>query len=125
MQQIQDRTKTEIVDPAIQQDIMELLGIILVSKFPQLSRQEIEAMFLLNDLKQTKVYQEAREEGKQEGQHSEAQLLLLRFLAKRFGSLSDRQLQAIEILSLTQLEDLGEALLDFEIIADLDRWLAI
>jgi predicted transposase/invertase (TIGR01784 family) len=31
-----------------------------------MSREEIEAMFGLNELKQTRVYQEAREEGKQE-----------------------------------------------------------
>jgi hypothetical protein len=32
---------------------------------------------------------------------------------------------AIDSLSLSQLEDLGEALLDFETIGDLDRWLVV
>jgi len=32
---------------------------IVVYKFPQKSREEIEAMFELSDLKQTRVYQEA------------------------------------------------------------------
>jgi predicted transposase/invertase (TIGR01784 family) len=32
-----------------------------------MSREEIEAMFGLSELKQTRVYQEAREEGEQEG----------------------------------------------------------
>jgi predicted transposase YdaD len=36
---------------------------VLVYKFPQLSRQEIEAMFTLDDLKHTHVYQEAEQEG--------------------------------------------------------------
>jgi len=36
----------------------------LVYKLPQVSRKDIEAMFSLSDLKQTKVYQEALEEGK-------------------------------------------------------------
>ncbi|WP_287355987.1 Rpn family recombination-promoting nuclease/putative transposase [Moorena sp. SIO3B2] len=40
---------------------------ILVYKLPKLSRTEIEAMFSLSDLRQTKVYQEALAEGIQAG----------------------------------------------------------
>ncbi|QGZ91364.1 hypothetical protein GQR42_19475 [Microcystis aeruginosa FD4] len=35
--------------------------------FPQKSREEIEAMFELSDLKQTRVYQEALAEGEERG----------------------------------------------------------
>ena len=38
----------------------------VLDKFPHLSRQEIEEMFGLSELKQTRVYQEAKEEGKLE-----------------------------------------------------------
>ena len=72
-------------------------------------------MFLLSDIKQTRVYQEAMEEGETR--------LLLRLLSKRFGKISDRSIQTINKLSLEQLEDLGEALLDFSAITDLDNWL--
>jgi len=72
-------------------------------------------MFLLSDIKQTRVYQEAMEEGETR--------LLLRLLSKRFGKISDRSIQTINKLSLDQLEDLGEALLDFSVIKDLDNWL--
>jgi len=50
-------------------------------------------------------------------------LMLKRLLSKRFGKLNDRRLEAIDSLSLEQLEDLGEALLDFTDIAELDGWL--
>jgi len=50
-------------------------------------------------------------------------LMLKRLLSKRFGKLNDRRLEAIDSLSLEQLEDLGEALLDFTDIAELDSWL--
>lgn len=113
------RARIEIADATVRQGIIELLETVLVSKFSKLSRQEIEAMFQLSDIKQTRVYQEARQEGRQEG---EARLLLRQF-SKRFGKLSDRYIQAINHLELDQLEDLGEALLDFENISDLDRWL--
>ncbi len=80
-------------------------------------------MFLLSDIKQTKVYQEARNEGRQEGRQEEGSSILKRQLSKRFGKISDRRLQIINQLSLEQLEDLGEALLDFKEISELDRWL--
>ena len=39
----------------------------LVYKFPQLSRKELEKMFTVSDFKETKFYQEVKEEGKAEG----------------------------------------------------------
>ena len=80
--------------------IIDLLETVSVSKFAKLSRQEIQTMFLLSDIKQTRVYQEAMEEGETR--------LLLRLLSKRFGKISDRSIQTINKLSLEQLEDLGE-----------------
>ena len=92
-------------------------------------------MFLLTDIKQTRVYQEAKQEGRQEGKHEgklegrqegkqegEVQLLV-RQLSKRFGQIGDRRLQAINNLTIEQLEDLGEALLDFTDSMELDSWL--
>jgi predicted transposase YdaD len=82
--------------------IIDLLETVLVSKFAKLSRQEIQTMFLLSDIKQTRVYQKAMEEGETR--------LLLRLLSKRFGKISDRSIQTINKLSLEQLEYLGEDL---------------
>ncbi|MFM5902707.1 MAG: Rpn family recombination-promoting nuclease/putative transposase [Dolichospermum sp.] len=124
---LMDRTKTEIVDDNKKQSIIELLETVLLSKFSQLSRQEIEAMFLVSDIKQTRVYQEAkqegRQEGRQEGKKDEATNLLLRILSKRFGKLGDSYIQNINSLNIEQLEKLGEALLDFTDINDLETWL--
>jgi len=72
-------------------------------------------MFLVSDIKQTRFYQDVRQE--------EAESLLVRLLTKRFGKLSDRHLTQISVLELTQLEELAEALLDFASITDLDLWL--
>ena len=57
----------EIEDAAISQEIVKLIKTIMFYKFPNLSRQELEAMFGVSEFKQTKVYQEAKEEGKVEG----------------------------------------------------------
>ena len=39
------------------------------------------------------------------------------------GAINDRRIQIINSLTLEQLDDLGEALLDFGELADLDNWL--
>jgi predicted transposase/invertase (TIGR01784 family) len=109
------RTKTEVSNDSERQGIIELLESVLMSKFSQLSRQEIEAMFLVSDIKQTRVYQEAKEEGEKN--------LLLRILSKRFGKLITRHIESINSLTIAQLEELGEALLDFGDINDLEQWL--
>jgi predicted transposase YdaD len=109
------RTKTEVSNDSERQGIIELLESVLMSKFSQLSRQEIEAMFLVSDIKQTRVYQEAKQEGEKN--------LLLRQLSKRFGKLGDAYIKSINSLTIAQLEDLGEALLDFGDINDLEQWL--
>jgi hypothetical protein len=49
--------------------------------------------------------------------------LLIRQLSRRFGKINDRRIQIINSLTLEQLDDLGEALLDFGELADLDNWL--
>ncbi|WP_299414851.1 Rpn family recombination-promoting nuclease/putative transposase [Acaryochloris sp. IP29b_bin.148] len=95
--------------------IMELIETIVVYKFPQLSREEIESMLGLSELKQTKVYQEAYQEGEQS--------LILRQLSRRIGDVSPEMRSQIQSLSLDQIEALGEALLDFAEPADLVSWL--
>ena len=118
-----DRTKTEVENDREKQGIIELLETVLLSKFSQLSRQEIEAMFLVSDIKQTRVYQEAKQEGREEGRQNGEMILVIRQLSKRFGKLKDVYVENIKSLNIEQLEKLGEALLDFTDINDLKTWL--
>lgn len=60
------------------------------------------------------------EQGRQEGEAS----LVLRLLKRRFGELASTQEDQIRQLSIEKLENLGEALLDFENEEDLSNWLA-
>jgi hypothetical protein len=46
------------------------------------------------------------------------------FFRRRLGSLSDAQVAQIRQLSVPQLESLGEALLDFTAMADLEMFLS-
>jgi predicted transposase YdaD len=80
-------------------------------------------MFSLSELKQTRVYQEALEEGRQEGRRKEALSMVLRQLNRRLGVLESFVEAQVRGLSLARLEVLGEALLDFRDGADLQDWL--
>ena len=64
-------------------------------KFTSLSREEIEDMLGLNLLKETKVYQEALEEGRQEERRSMIEALLV----NRFGDLDAELMQVVEHLA--------------------------
>jgi predicted transposase YdaD len=101
--------------------IMELIETIVIYKFPSLSREEIERMLGLSELRQTKVYQEALEEGEQTGEAR----LILRQLTRRLGTLPAGIEAQVQALDLPRLEALGEALLNFSEMADLTDWLRV
>lgn len=64
--QLVNRAREELTDPLIQQKVIEFIETIIVYKFPNMSREEIEAMLNINLLKETRVYQEAKQEGRLE-----------------------------------------------------------
>jgi Domain of unknown function (DUF4351) len=51
------------------------------------------------------------------------QMLILRLLTRRVGNLPEAVRSRVEALPLNNLESLGEALLDFQQLADLLAWL--
>ncbi|PAX53970.1 Rpn family recombination-promoting nuclease/putative transposase [Brunnivagina elsteri] len=61
-----ERTKQTNNLPLQRKRLLELIETILVYKFPTMTRKEIETMFGLSDLKQTRVYQEGKDEGREE-----------------------------------------------------------
>lgn len=123
--------------------VIEFIETVLMYKFPRMSREEVEAMFTLGDLKQTRIYQEAVQEGEQRGKlqgkiegekigTQRGQILgrqqglkqfAVKLLTRKFGKVSVKTVKRLEKLSAEQLEELAEAVLDFEKVADLDAWL--
>lgn len=61
--------------------------------------------------------------GLEQGRVHEANRLIVKLLSKRFGTIQSTLLERIQLLSVTQLEELAEAVLDFGTIADLQQWL--
>ncbi|MEH2383959.1 MAG: DUF4351 domain-containing protein [Nostoc sp.] len=65
------------------------------------------------------LYQRDREQAVQSGE----QRLVLRLLNRRIGEINASLIERIKGLSIEKLENLGEALLDFSSVADLETWL--
>jgi predicted transposase YdaD len=69
------------------------------------------------------LYQRNREQAKEEGRQEGEKNLILRLLHRRIGEIDSLLIERIIGLSIEQLENLGEALLDFSSVADLEAWL--
>jgi predicted transposase YdaD len=116
-----NRAQTEVPQPE-NRGIIEMITTILVYKFTNLSREEIEQMLGIT-IQETRVYRDAKAEGRVEGALQEAQSLILRQLTHRFGELPNALQAQVQQLPLAQLETLGETLLDFQSLVDLEAWL--
>jgi len=68
----------------------------------------------------TSVERIAKAEGRAEG----GATVLLKHLSKRWGRLPEETQQQIQRLRIEELADLGEAMLDFRSLHDLQTWLA-
>ncbi|MFN7350021.1 MAG: DUF2887 domain-containing protein [Dolichospermum sp.] len=104
---------------------LDLVESILVNKFTQLTLEEIQKMLNLKetDITQTRFYQEVLEIGEKKGLQQGEANLTIRLLKHRCGNLTAIQEQKVRSLSISQLESLGEALLDFPNMSDWENWL--
>jgi predicted transposase YdaD len=125
---------------ANRRDLEPVVFSMLFERFPKLSKEEILmiAGLPLQELRHTRAVQEileeGRQEGRQEGRHQgreegleagrqqEAAALAIRQLSRRFGSLDEGNRERLSSLTLQQLEQLAEDLLDFTEPGDLQAW---
>jgi predicted transposase YdaD len=83
------------------------------------------------ELEQTRVFQDAKAEGRLEGKEEgfdqgrieESRSFVMMMLNHKFGNLSGKVRSKINNLSIEQTRTLGEALLDFRTIQELKNWL--
>jgi predicted transposase YdaD len=64
-------------------------------------------------MRESVIYQDILQEGEQKGRQEGELALILRQLTRRVGTISSEVEAPVRRLSLTQLDSLGEALLDF------------
>ncbi|PSB54880.1 Rpn family recombination-promoting nuclease/putative transposase [Chamaesiphon polymorphus] len=108
------------------QDIIGLLSTIIVYKFSNLTREEVDVMLGI-ELQQTRVYQDARAEGEasglERGRTQEGRAIVLKQLTRKLGEIAPEIRSKVNSLTLDRLESLGEDLLDFTQMTDLIDWL--
>nr|WP_253274344.1 DUF4351 domain-containing protein [Myxosarcina sp. GI1] len=105
------------------QNILGCAGILAGLRFDE---GLISQIFREEVMKESVTYQAILREGRQQGiqQGRERELaLIVRQLNRRIGAVSPEVRDRLEDLSIVQLEDLGEALLDFTTESDLLNWL--
>lgn len=110
--------------------IMELISTIMVYKFNNLTRDEVETMLGIQ-LEQTRVYQDAKAEGEmigevrglERGRSEGEQVLVLKQLTRKLGAINPEIKVRVNSLNIERIESLGEDLLDFTQISDLVAWL--
>jgi predicted transposase/invertase (TIGR01784 family) len=83
----------------------------------------IRRLFREGMMRESVIYQEILEEGEQRGKQIGERRLVIRLLTRRVGELPPDIGAQLANLSLEELENLGEALLDFTSLLDLQSWL--
>jgi predicted transposase/invertase (TIGR01784 family) len=102
--------------------LLEFVETILIYKLKTLSREEIERMFTLGDLQKTRVYQEAKQEGREEG-CLVLRNAIIKQITRKFGSVPDSISTKLEQLSLEQLGAIAEAIIDVSSLEQLEHLL--
>ena len=62
-----DKAKDSITDATVSSQLVELIETIIIYKFPQLTLEEVKRMLNIEGIKQTRVYQDAKAEGIEQG----------------------------------------------------------
>jgi predicted transposase YdaD len=112
-------------------DIIEMVTTIMVYKFTQLTRAEVDEMLGVT-LQETRVYQDALAEGKIIGEaqgeiigEARGKLeMVVMILNQRLGDLPEGTIDQLSQLSMKQIEALGIASFDFQSLVDLTTWLS-
>jgi predicted transposase/invertase (TIGR01784 family) len=89
----------------------------------QLGEQTIARLMRSPGMRESTMYQAILREGEAVGRATGERDLVLKLLTRKVGNLSPELISRVSALNLDRLEALGEALLDFTSVADLEFWL--
>lgn len=120
LEQIATRIAT-IEEPTQQADLLACTQVLAGLRF---EKALLRQLFRKETMRESVIYQEIREDGLIEGRKSEALSIVTRQLTRRIGPIAPEIREQIQTLSVEELEDLGEALLDFSSASDLTNWLS-
>ncbi|NEP78466.1 MAG: DUF2887 domain-containing protein, partial [Okeania sp. SIO3B3] len=93
-----NRVKQQFTEENERLQLLNLLSVIVLEKLPEMSRQELEAMFSMNDLKKTRFAQELMAEAEIQGKLK----VVPRLLAKNFSVEEIAEILELEIEQVRQ-----------------------
>ena len=102
------------------QNISACVQVLAGLRFP---KNLITQLFREEVMQESVIYQDILQKGEQRGLQKGEVAVILRLLTRRFGAIEPEVQQQIRSLSITQLEELAEALLDFSSPSDLVNYL--
>jgi predicted transposase YdaD len=100
----------------------EMVSYVQVMAGLRFNKTLIKRLFREDIMQESVIYQEIFETGEQRGIQRERSFIL-RQIVKKVGELPQDIRSSIELLSIDLLEALGEDLLDFSSLQDLQNWL--
>jgi predicted transposase YdaD len=109
-----------IEEPEEQGNLAACVAVLAGLRFDQ---SLIRQLFREEIMRESVIYREILQQGLQQGLQQEARSLIGRLLLRRFGAVDPQLQEQIQALSIAQLEELAEALLDFSAVTDLTLWL--
>ena len=111
------------IDHPYRDNVLDLLGNLRVTLEAKVNiePEERDLIMQLSPLYLEKI-QAAERVGEARGEAKGEARMLVRQLNRRFGDASDRFAHRIQQLDIARLEELGEALLDFTSLADVEVW---
>jgi predicted transposase YdaD len=102
------------------QNISACVQVLAGLRFP---KNLITQLFREEVMQESVIYQDILQKGEQRGLQKGEVAVILRLLTRRFGAIEPEIQQQIRSLSITQLDELAEALLDFSSPSDLVNYL--
>ena len=106
---LMQQARQELEDVVLRQRVLGLIETILVYKFTNLSRQELEAMSGLDELKQTRYFQEVAQEAKVEGKlESVPRLLQLGLSVEQIATALELDVNVVRQAAQVSADDTSE-----------------
>lgn len=110
---------SKIADESQRSDLTAAAGILAGLRF---DRSLIRRLFRRDIMIQSVIYREILEEGEQRGEQHGRLAVIQKQLTRRFGIIPAETQTRLSALSTPELDQLSEALLDFNSMDDLIRW---
>ena len=90
-------------DEGLREQLIELVENMLIYRFPDFSKEVLQAMFTDTDIKQTRFYRDVFQEGRQEGRQEERQQLIAQLRQRGFAVNEVAEMLALSGEEVTKL----------------------